>query len=170
MCIWWLCYWVAFTVKVDADISFTSSVVSVPLAYVVLLSGCLHPCEMLIGFYVVILLNLPILPQFKSTMVPRPDEVGLDGSFTEVMKEAFCDGPDAWLRSSFADSLKMALLSLGVAEFPVAAKQVLLYLKTSVDTFGTVCGEAATRDPRGLRTLQTVETPTLRTKGNCLPS
>ncbi|XP_048837200.1 nucleolar pre-ribosomal-associated protein 1 [Brienomyrus brachyistius] len=72
---------------------------------------------------------------FKSAPASHPDEWGPDGTFVEAMKKAFCDGPDAWLRNSFADSLKEALLSLGMAEFPVAAKQILLYLKTSVETF-----------------------------------
>ncbi|XP_023681933.2 nucleolar pre-ribosomal-associated protein 1 isoform X1 [Paramormyrops kingsleyae] len=108
-----------------------------------LLSGSPHPA--LLAFHSYYTRWLP--PQakenlFKSTTVSLPNESGFDGTFAEVMKKAFCDGPDAWLRSSFADSLKEALLGLGVAEFPVAAKQVLLYLKTSVETFGRTSKDA----------------------------
>uniref|UniRef100_A0A8C9VHG9 URB1 ribosome biogenesis homolog n=1 Tax=Scleropages formosus TaxID=113540 RepID=A0A8C9VHG9_SCLFO len=47
-------------------------------------------------------------------------------------------GPTAWVQDSFRQRTEEALSTLQMTDFPVAIKQVLLYLKTSVDNFSTV--------------------------------
>ncbi|KPP69918.1 nucleolar pre-ribosomal-associated protein 1-like [Scleropages formosus] len=54
-----------------------------------------------------------------------------------VMKAFYNQGPTAWVQDSFRQRTEEALSTLQMTDFPVAIKQVLLYLKTSVDNFST---------------------------------
>ncbi|XP_030601182.1 nucleolar pre-ribosomal-associated protein 1 [Archocentrus centrarchus] len=58
-------------------------------------------------------------------------------SYTALMKDAFIQGPNALLKESFRKNAEEALASVPVAEFPVAIKQILLYIKSTVENLGT---------------------------------
>lgn len=54
------------------------------------------------------------------------------------MKAAYIQGPDTLLKDTFRKSAEEALASFSLAEFPVAIKQILLYIRSTVENFGTV--------------------------------
>uniref|UniRef100_A0A3B4ZKD7 URB1 ribosome biogenesis homolog n=1 Tax=Stegastes partitus TaxID=144197 RepID=A0A3B4ZKD7_9TELE len=59
-------------------------------------------------------------------------------SCTALMKAAYLQGANTLLENAFRENVEGALASMSVAEFPVAIKQVLLYIKSTADNFGTV--------------------------------
>lgn len=59
-------------------------------------------------------------------------------SFSALMKAAYSRGPSAVLQDAFRKELKEALASMLLPEFPVAIKQILLYVQSTVENFGTV--------------------------------
>ncbi|XP_029027923.2 nucleolar pre-ribosomal-associated protein 1 [Betta splendens] len=65
-------------------------------------------------------------------------------SFTALMKAAYSQGPSALLPDSFRKELKEALASMLMPEFPVAIKQILLYIKSTVENFGTFAKDIGT--------------------------
>ena len=54
------------------------------------------------------------------------------------MKAAYSRGPSALLEEAFRKNVEESLASMLMAEFPVAIKQILLYIKSTVESFGTV--------------------------------
>ncbi|KAJ8256698.1 hypothetical protein COCON_G00188500 [Conger conger] len=63
-------------------------------------------------------------------------------SFTAVLQGAYSDGAALLLQPSFRERLEAGLASLELSQFPTAAKQVLLYVKTTVDHFSTFSTES----------------------------
>ncbi|KAM9452285.1 nucleolar pre-ribosomal-associated protein 1 [Salvelinus alpinus] len=59
-------------------------------------------------------------------------------TFTGLLKTAYTQGPSALLEASFRQRLEKSLVTMEMAEYPVAAKQILLYIKTTVDNFSTL--------------------------------
>lgn len=59
-------------------------------------------------------------------------------SFTALMKAAYSQGPSAFLEDAFRKSVGETLASMSMADFPVAIKQILLYIKSTVENLGTV--------------------------------
>lgn len=57
------------------------------------------------------------------------------------MKAAYIQGPSALLEEAFRKNVEGTLTSMLMAEFPVAIKQILLYIKSTVENFGTVRGQ-----------------------------
>ncbi|KAL4647749.1 nucleolar pre-ribosomal-associated protein 1 [Arapaima gigas] len=72
---------------------------------------------------------------FLNAKSPCSGKMTLGVTFSVMMKAAYSQGPTAWLQDSFKQSMDEALSTLQVTDFPVVVKQVLLYLKTSVDNF-----------------------------------
>uniref|UniRef100_A0A673W7V6 URB1 ribosome biogenesis homolog n=1 Tax=Salmo trutta TaxID=8032 RepID=A0A673W7V6_SALTR len=59
-------------------------------------------------------------------------------TFTGLLKTAYTQGASALLEDSFRRRLEKSLVTMEMAEYPVAAKQILLYIKTTVDNFSMV--------------------------------
>ncbi|XP_041662144.1 nucleolar pre-ribosomal-associated protein 1 [Cheilinus undulatus] len=59
-------------------------------------------------------------------------------SFTELMKAAYSQGLSPLLEDAFMKNVEETLASMLLAEFPVAIKQILLYIKTTVENLGTL--------------------------------
>lgn len=59
-------------------------------------------------------------------------------SCTSLLKAAYIQGPRALLEDTFRQNVQTALASMPLAEFPVVIKQVLLYIKSTLENFGTV--------------------------------
>lgn len=55
-----------------------------------------------------------------------------------MMKAAYSQGPNALLEDTFAKKVKEAVASMLIAEFPAAVRQILLYIKSTVENFGVV--------------------------------
>ncbi|XP_061916834.1 nucleolar pre-ribosomal-associated protein 1 [Entelurus aequoreus] len=58
-------------------------------------------------------------------------------SFTALMKAAYLDGLSGLPEDSFRKDVEEAAAALSVADFPLAIKQILLYVKSTVEDFGT---------------------------------
>lgn len=54
------------------------------------------------------------------------------------MKAAYSEGPSALLKDTFRKNVEETLPLMSMAEFPVAIKQILLYIKSTVENFGAV--------------------------------
>lgn len=54
------------------------------------------------------------------------------------MKAAYSQGLNTLLEDAFRKNVEGTLASMLMAEFPVAIKQTLLYIKSTVENFGTV--------------------------------
>ncbi|KAG8001883.1 Nucleolar pre-ribosomal-associated protein 1 [Nibea albiflora] len=65
-------------------------------------------------------------------------------SFTAVMKAAYSQGPSAFLEDAFRKSVGETLASMLMADFPVAIKQILLYIKSTVENLGTFSKDIGT--------------------------
>uniref|UniRef100_A0A8C9ZSW6 URB1 ribosome biogenesis homolog n=1 Tax=Sander lucioperca TaxID=283035 RepID=A0A8C9ZSW6_SANLU len=59
-------------------------------------------------------------------------------SFTALMKAAYSRGPNALLEDAFRKNMEASLASMLLADFPVAVKQILLYIRSTVENLGTV--------------------------------
>ncbi|XP_029373047.1 nucleolar pre-ribosomal-associated protein 1 [Echeneis naucrates] len=57
-------------------------------------------------------------------------------SYTALMKAAYIQGPGAFLEDTFKKNVGETLAVMLMAEFPVAVKQLLLYIKSTVEDFG----------------------------------
>uniref|UniRef100_A0A672GJ27 URB1 ribosome biogenesis homolog n=1 Tax=Salarias fasciatus TaxID=181472 RepID=A0A672GJ27_SALFA len=57
--------------------------------------------------------------------------------YTAVMKAAYIQGPGSFLEEGFRKNVEDALTSMSMEEFPVAIKQILLYIRATVESFGT---------------------------------
>ncbi|XP_028321135.1 nucleolar pre-ribosomal-associated protein 1 [Gouania willdenowi] len=58
-------------------------------------------------------------------------------TFTTVMQAAYTRGPEALLQDSFRKRLEEVTAVTSAADFPVAIKQILLYIKSAAENFGT---------------------------------
>ncbi|KAM4627721.1 nucleolar pre-ribosomal-associated protein 1 [Polymixia lowei] len=58
-------------------------------------------------------------------------------SFAALMRAAYSQGPSTFLEDTNRQKVEASLASMVMADFPVAIKQVLLYVKSTVDNFGT---------------------------------
>ncbi|XP_034557046.1 nucleolar pre-ribosomal-associated protein 1 [Notolabrus celidotus] len=82
------------------------------------------------------------LPQQSREELFQPSESLSTGtltpvSFTEVLKAAYSRGPSTLLEDAFKKNAEETLSSMLLAEFPVAIKQILLYIKSTVENLGT---------------------------------
>ncbi|XP_074535890.1 nucleolar pre-ribosomal-associated protein 1 [Halichoeres trimaculatus] len=66
----------------------------------------------------------------KDTLTPM--------SFTELMKAGYSGGPSSLLEDTFKKNAEDALETMLLAEFPVAIKQILLYMKSTVENLDTL--------------------------------
>ncbi|XP_061575705.1 nucleolar pre-ribosomal-associated protein 1 [Cololabis saira] len=73
---------------------------------------------------------------FKSSERPS-QESPAPASYSALMKAAYIQGPGALLEETFRRNAGEALGSMSLAEFPVAVQQTLLYIKSTVENFGT---------------------------------
>ncbi|XP_068174249.1 nucleolar pre-ribosomal-associated protein 1 [Antennarius striatus] len=58
-------------------------------------------------------------------------------SFTELMKAAYSKGPGALIDDGFRGKAEGTIASMSMADFPVAIKQIVLYIKSVVENCGT---------------------------------
>ncbi|KAJ7990103.1 hypothetical protein DPEC_G00296820 [Dallia pectoralis] len=73
---------------------------------------------------------------FQNFMVTA-DVPPSSGSLTGLLKEAYSQGSSGLLGDSFRLRVEESLANMELQEYPVAAKQVLLYVKTTVDSLVT---------------------------------
>ncbi|XP_070983221.1 nucleolar pre-ribosomal-associated protein 1 isoform X1 [Oncorhynchus clarkii lewisi] len=73
----------------------------------------------------------PLFQSCESPFHVSPSPV----TFTGLLKTAYTQGASALLEDSFRRRLEKSLVTMEMAEYPVAAKQILLYIKTTVDNF-----------------------------------
>uniref|UniRef100_A0A3Q3S3N5 URB1 ribosome biogenesis homolog n=1 Tax=Mastacembelus armatus TaxID=205130 RepID=A0A3Q3S3N5_9TELE len=59
-------------------------------------------------------------------------------SLTALMKDAYSQGPSALLKGTFRENMEGFLASMLLTDFPVVIKQILLYIKSTVEKFGSV--------------------------------
>uniref|UniRef100_A0A8K9WXR5 URB1 ribosome biogenesis homolog n=1 Tax=Oncorhynchus mykiss TaxID=8022 RepID=A0A8K9WXR5_ONCMY len=76
----------------------------------------------------------PLFQSCESPLHVSPSPV----TFTGLLKTAYTQGASALLEDSFRRRLEKSLVTMETAEYPVAAKQILLYIKTTVDNFSMV--------------------------------
>ncbi|XP_077396813.1 nucleolar pre-ribosomal-associated protein 1 [Festucalex cinctus] len=72
---------------------------------------------------------------FKSSEY-QPDKTS-PPSFTALMKAAYLDGLSSVLTDTFRTKVEVAIGSMSVADHTLCIKQILLYIKSAVDNFGT---------------------------------
>ncbi|XP_023118676.2 nucleolar pre-ribosomal-associated protein 1 isoform X2 [Amphiprion ocellaris] len=82
------------------------------------------------------------LPQQCHEELFKSSECHLKGlptptSCTALMKAAYIQGANSLLEHAFRENVEGALHSMSMTEFPIAIKQVLLYIKSTVENFGT---------------------------------
>uniref|UniRef100_A0A3Q2ZZQ8 URB1 ribosome biogenesis homolog n=1 Tax=Kryptolebias marmoratus TaxID=37003 RepID=A0A3Q2ZZQ8_KRYMA len=65
-------------------------------------------------------------------------EVSAPASCSLLLKAAYVQGPAALLEDTFRQNIEKAVASMPLAEFPVVIKQVLLYIRSTVEDFGMV--------------------------------
>ncbi|XP_041796305.1 nucleolar pre-ribosomal-associated protein 1 isoform X2 [Chelmon rostratus] len=73
---------------------------------------------------------------FKSSEC-HPMGMSTPTSFTALMKAAYSQGVSTLLEDAFRKNVEKTLASMLMAEFPIAIKQILLYIKSTVENFGT---------------------------------
>ncbi|XP_017271944.1 nucleolar pre-ribosomal-associated protein 1 [Kryptolebias marmoratus] len=80
-------------------------------------------------------------------------EVSAPASCSLLLKAAYVQGPAALLEDTFRQNIEKAVASMPLAEFPVVIKQVLLYIRSTVEDFGMFSkdiGEALLRILMGM--------------------
>uniref|UniRef100_A0A1A7XHS4 URB1 ribosome biogenesis 1 homolog n=3 Tax=Iconisemion striatum TaxID=60296 RepID=A0A1A7XHS4_9TELE len=89
---------------------------------------------------------------FKSSEL-LPSEPPASTSCSSLLKAAYVQGPSTLLEDTFRLNIETSLSSMSLMEFPVVIKQILLYIKSTVENFGSF-----SKDVRGalLRTLMEV--------------
>ncbi|KAJ8391476.1 hypothetical protein AAFF_G00089500 [Aldrovandia affinis] len=100
-------------------------------------AGAPHPSVVEFHRYYSQWLPLPSREELFKSSESSADGTQPVFSFTAVMKAAYTQGEARLLQDSFKESIEEGLSTLEVSEFPVAVKQVLLYIRTSVDNFST---------------------------------
>ncbi|KAF3847470.1 hypothetical protein F7725_020498 [Dissostichus mawsoni] len=58
-------------------------------------------------------------------------------SFSALMESAYSQGPNALLEDAFRKNVEGTLTSMLIDDFPVATKQILLYIRSTVENLGT---------------------------------
>lgn len=84
-----------------------------------------------------ILNNNCLLLQFKSSE-GCSGELSSPASFTALMKAAYSQGISTLLEDAFRKKVEETLSSISLAEYPVAVKQILLYINSTLENVGTV--------------------------------
>ncbi|KAK2846727.1 hypothetical protein Q5P01_009726 [Channa striata] len=74
----------------------------------------------------------------------RSKELPSPIAFTDLMKDAYNQGPQALLDDTFREKVEGIVASMLMAEFPVAIRQILLYIKSTVENFGTFTKDTGT--------------------------
>ncbi|KAL0972733.1 hypothetical protein UPYG_G00194060 [Umbra pygmaea] len=74
---------------------------------------------------------------FQSCKISGDISPNLD-SFTGLLKAAYTQGSSGLLEGSFSQRVDESMAAMELHEYPVAAKQILLYIKTTVDNFSTL--------------------------------
>ncbi|XP_032401575.1 nucleolar pre-ribosomal-associated protein 1 isoform X2 [Xiphophorus hellerii] len=77
---------------------------------------------------------------FKSSESFSKD-LAAPSSYSSLIKAAYIQGPGALLEDSFRQDAEKALAVMSLSEFPVLIKQILLYIKSTVESFGTFSKE-----------------------------
>ncbi|KAM9358652.1 nucleolar pre-ribosomal-associated protein 1 [Symphorus nematophorus] len=80
---------------------------------------------------------------FKSSEC-HSEELPTPTSFAALMKAAYSQGLTALLEDTFKKNVEETLAFMLMAEFPVAIKQILLYIKSTVENFGTIPKDTGT--------------------------
>lgn len=75
--------------------------------------------------------------QFKSSE-GCSGELSSPTSFTALMKAAYNQGMATLLKDAFRKKVEETISSMSLAEYPVAVKQILLYIKSTLENVGTV--------------------------------
>lgn len=75
--------------------------------------------------------------QFKSSE-SLSKEVAAPSSYSSLIKAAYIQGPGALLEDTFRQNAEKALAFMSLKEFPVLIKQILLYIKSTVESYGKV--------------------------------
>uniref|UniRef100_A0A3Q2CMY5 URB1 ribosome biogenesis homolog n=1 Tax=Cyprinodon variegatus TaxID=28743 RepID=A0A3Q2CMY5_CYPVA len=65
-------------------------------------------------------------------------EVAAPSSYSSLIKAAYIQGPGALLEDTFRQNAEKALAFISLKEFPVLIKQILLYIKSTVESYGKV--------------------------------
>ncbi|XP_014875164.1 nucleolar pre-ribosomal-associated protein 1 [Poecilia latipinna] len=68
-------------------------------------------------------------------------DLAAPSSYSSLIKAAYIQGPGALLEDSFRRDAEKALAVMSLSEFPVLIKQILLYIKSTVESFGTFSKE-----------------------------
>ncbi|XP_038150281.1 nucleolar pre-ribosomal-associated protein 1 [Cyprinodon tularosa] len=63
-------------------------------------------------------------------------EVAAPSSYSSLIKAAYIQGPGALLEDMFRQNAEKALAFMSLKEFPVLIKQILLYIKSTVESYG----------------------------------
>ncbi|XP_068441753.1 nucleolar pre-ribosomal-associated protein 1 isoform X2 [Clinocottus analis] len=89
------------------------------------------------------------LPQQCREQLFKSSECHLKGlttpvSFTALMKDAYSRGPSTLLEATFRENVEGTLASMLMTDFPVAIKQMLLYIKSTVENLGTFSKDVGT--------------------------
>ncbi|XP_065816652.1 nucleolar pre-ribosomal-associated protein 1 isoform X2 [Labrus bergylta] len=80
---------------------------------------------------------------FKPSESPTTESL-TPSSFTELMKSAYSRGLSPLLEDSFRKDVEEMLAPMLMVEFPVAIKQLLLYIKSTVESLGTFSKDTGT--------------------------
>ncbi|XP_034405157.1 nucleolar pre-ribosomal-associated protein 1 isoform X2 [Cyclopterus lumpus] len=65
-------------------------------------------------------------------------------SFPALMKDAYSRGPSTLLEATFRENVEGTLAAMLMTDFPVAIKQMLLYIKSTVENLGTFSKDLGT--------------------------
>uniref|UniRef100_A0A8C2ZSQ5 URB1 ribosome biogenesis homolog n=1 Tax=Cyclopterus lumpus TaxID=8103 RepID=A0A8C2ZSQ5_CYCLU len=74
------------------------------------------------------------LPQQCREQLEMPSSI----SFPALMKDAYSRGPSTLLEATFRENVEGTLAAMLMTDFPVAIKQMLLYIKSTVENLGTI--------------------------------
>ncbi|XP_051934296.1 nucleolar pre-ribosomal-associated protein 1 [Hippocampus zosterae] len=88
------------------------------------------------------------LHRYYSKWLPQPCHVELfkssvcqpyktPSSFTALLKATYLDGLSSVLKDTFRTNVEVAIASMSAADHLLSIKQILLYIKSAVDNFGT---------------------------------
>ncbi|TWW76931.1 nucleolar pre-ribosomal-associated protein 1 [Takifugu flavidus] len=88
-------------------------------------------------------------PLFKSSE-GCSGELSSPSSFNALMKAAYSQGMSTLLEDAFRKKVEETLSSISMAEYPVAVKQILLYINSTLENVGTFPKEIGIRPVRTL--------------------
>lgn len=76
-------------------------------------------------------------------------ELSACATFTTLMKAAYSQEPSALLKDPFRKKVEETLSCMPITEYPVAIRQVLLYMKSTLENIGTVSVNLQISFPKG---------------------